>query len=297
VFAALTSLAAGEYYTLAQHHVLPPNLLELSARNAASTRCLLPLKQLRELSLFEVVWRVAPAEELQQLSSLTALTSVDLSYWADADEIDEAAGGWGALKITSLFLQPACEGSFARETLQHLSTLTALESLEINNCGLGRLEPELLAAALGQMSRLSNLDLGGVYWDSPEDEAADARSLAALLRGLASRRHQMQSLEELKLHAVPVSRAAATALSKMHGLRVLRLTDCGLDDSSISEVALGLKPWLQTLNIDGNPGLTDACLPALKHAVPGLTVEFFRGCPRVTQKGLQHYVLCVDSES
>jgi hypothetical protein len=80
VFAALTWLSAGGNCTIAEHHVLPPNLLYLSARNAVSAACLLPLQQLRDLRLENVVYDVMPEEELQQLSSLTALTAVHMEY-------------------------------------------------------------------------------------------------------------------------------------------------------------------------------------------------------------------------
>jgi hypothetical protein len=196
-------------------------------------------------------------------------------------------------------LDPQCSGIFSRDTLQHLTSLISLEWLEIGECGLGELEPQLLAAAMGEMHKLRRLTLSKVYRDSPEDAAGNASALAALLRGLASRRQQMQSLTELRLHAVPVNRTAATALSKMHGLQVLELkyTRSQLDDSSIIQIVLELKPWLQRVDLSSNPGLTDACLPALRHAVPGLTVKDVAlwGCPGMTQKGLQRYILGVES--
>jgi hypothetical protein len=132
VFAALTRLVPGQYCTLAQHHVLPPNLLELSARNATSAECLLPLQRLRDLSLDNIEWDAAPAAELQQLSSLTALTGITLNY-ARIGAADAAAAGWGALHITNLYLSvdPGFQGRFARATLQHFSSLTALQRLNI----------------------------------------------------------------------------------------------------------------------------------------------------------------------
>jgi hypothetical protein len=78
LLAAVTKLTTEDDFMLRQHHVLPPNLQGLAAGNVVSAACLLPLKQLRELSLNQIEYEVAPAEELMQLTSLTVLTGVDL---------------------------------------------------------------------------------------------------------------------------------------------------------------------------------------------------------------------------
>jgi hypothetical protein len=240
LFAALTTLTFGDYFTFRQHHVLPPNLLELSAGNVAAASCLLPLKQLRQPSLSTIEHEVAPAEELLQLTSLTALTHVDLTYWAEAQLIDTAAAGCRALKLHSLHLLPSDHGSFARDTLLQLAHLTSVQSLMLNHCRVGELEPHLLAAALGGMRRLSDLSLYNVCWG--EDAAANASGLASLLRSLASRRRAMPQLSQLTLDKQHVSRAAANALSKMRGLLKLQIKECQIEDSSVADIALGLGP-------------------------------------------------------
>jgi hypothetical protein len=62
VHAALTKLTTGDYVTIDQNHVLPPNLEELSAGNVSSASYLLPLKQLRELSLATIEYEVMTAD-------------------------------------------------------------------------------------------------------------------------------------------------------------------------------------------------------------------------------------------
>jgi hypothetical protein len=112
----------------------------------------------------------------------------------------------------------------ARETLLQLARLTGIQELNLTECGLGELEPELLAGALGEMRKLCDLTLNSVYWGQTTDDAdANESSLAAFLRGVASRRRWMQSLTRLRLEKQHAGRAAATALSKMQGLQKLKL--------------------------------------------------------------------------
>jgi hypothetical protein len=299
LYAALTKLELGEYNTLRPHHLLPTNLQELTAGNVTSAACLLPLKQLRELTLRQIEHEAAPAEELLQLTTLTALTSVDLTYWADTESIDAVAGGWGALKVTALQVVPNDARFLARETLLQLASLTDIGTLGLGECGLAELEPELLAGALGEMHKLCHLTLCDVYWGLPASDAVNASALAELLQGLAGRRRAMHRLTRLHLERQAVGRAAAAALSQMNGLQKLQLLDCQLEDCSVIEIALGLKPWLLQLDVSSNPLLTDACLPALVYAVPwpGLQESSLCGCTGMTRTGLRRYVHMVDSAS
>ncbi|WIA40002.1 hypothetical protein OEZ86_013428 [Tetradesmus obliquus] len=216
-----------------------------------------------------------------------------MTYHADADLIDAAAAGWQALKVRSLYLAPGDNGSFARSTLLQLSHLTDLESLFIQTCGLGALDPERLADGLRGLRNLHSLHLSSVYWDLAEDDASNARSLVSMLRVLAARRHLMPQLTYLRLEKQRVGRAAAAALSQMHGLRRLELVDCQLDDGSAAKIALGLKPQLQHLDLSCNAQLTDACLPALADALPedeqlqGLHRPHARGVAAVFSQALQ----------
>uniref|UniRef100_A0A383VCM0 Uncharacterized protein n=1 Tax=Tetradesmus obliquus TaxID=3088 RepID=A0A383VCM0_TETOB len=231
---ALTRLDAGQYATLREHHVLPPNLLELSAGNLTAAACLLPLKKLKELTLHTIEYEAASAEQLQQLSSLTALTAVHLTYWTPADITDTAAAGWPALKLRSLHLAPGGDGCFARSTLLQLSLLT---------------DPT------------------------------------------AMRQRAMPRLTHLSLEKQRVGRAAAASLSQVRGLRRLQLMDCQLEDCSAAEIALGLKPRLKELDLASNAQLTDACLPPLAYALPGLKESSFRDCAGISREGLRQYVL------
>lgn len=202
VHAALTKLNAGQYATLREHHLLPPNLLELSAGNLTAAACLLPLKHLKDLTLQSIEYEAASAEQLQQLSSLTALTAVHLTYWTPADITDAAAAGWSALKLRSLHLAPGGDGCFARSTLLQLSHLTDLQVLSFNTCGLSGLCASWLAVGLGGLRQLRSLSLKGVYWRDPEADAADSHELASLLRVLAAMRQRgMPHLTHLSLES------------------------------------------------------------------------------------------------
>jgi hypothetical protein len=211
--------------------------------------------------------------------------------------IKAAADGWQAVKLQSLHLGPNDHGSFARETLLQLTRLTTVESLMLSNCRLGELEPHLLAAALRAMRNLSSLSLYDVQWGTPEDAAASANGLALLLRGLVNQRRWLSQIKGLWFIKQHVGRAAATALSKMRGLQDLTFIECQIEDSSIAEIALGLKPWLQRLGLPLNQQLTDACLPALAYAMPDVDESCFRGCSGITKKGLRRYILGVDGDS
>jgi hypothetical protein len=266
-------------------------MVELTAGNMTSAACLLPLTKLRELSLATIEFSVPSAEELQQLSRLSALTAVDLTYWSDTEHIDASAGGWGALKLQQLALLPTKYSSLARATLLQLARLTGLQLLHLSRCGVDGLEPSVLADALADLASLGYLSLCEVYWHEPEDAAGNAAALATLLRHLASSWHRMCSLTEINFAKMHINRAAAKSISKMAGLQNLTIEDCQIEECSVIEIALSLKPWLQRLNVVRNPQLTDACLPVLAYAVRGLTERSFWGCTGITQKGLKQYIL------
>jgi hypothetical protein len=280
-----------------EHHVLPPNVEDLAAGNLTTADCLLPLQQLRDLTLTNIEFEAATAEELRQLSSLTALTNVSITYNCEyAEEIDAAAGGWRALKLKSLSLSPCGRGDLARETLLLLRRLTDVVTLQLSRCRLHALAPELLASCIKCMHNLCNLTLEAVCFDPA---AEDAAALGALLHGLRRRRqwHWRSWLTRLSLKSQPVSRAAAAALSKLRGLQTLQLERCQLEDCCAVDIALGLEGSLQELDVQGNLRLTDGCLPALVYVLPGLQEGNFRGCTGITLKGLQRYLQPEDSNS
>jgi hypothetical protein len=226
-----------------------------------SAACLLPLKHLKQLCLQTIEFTVPEAEDLQQLSTLTALTAVDLSYSTDIERLDESAGGWGALQLQrlSLWLKQGSHDHLATETMLQLSSLTGLKSLYLCRCGLAELPPWELANALIEMQYLSSLTMSEVFWKAPANAAANAASLTALLSQLADRwPRRRQPLTELTLDNMRVDKAAARALSKLHGLQRLKLVDCDLKDFSVSDIALHLVPRLQHLEVKYTPQLSDA---------------------------------------
>jgi hypothetical protein len=75
----------------------------------------------------------------------------------------------------------------------------------------------------------------------------------------------------------------------MVGLAELTLQECQLEDCSVAEIALKLKPYLDEFELQGNPAVTDACLPVLADAVPGMKANSFRGTG-VTREGLRWYM-------
>jgi hypothetical protein len=80
--------------------VLPPGLVELECCSVPSPEPLLHLQHLRQLSMRGGM----PAEGLQRLATaLTALQSVELSYWShsrfNSSEAAAAAEGWGDLPV------------------------------------------------------------------------------------------------------------------------------------------------------------------------------------------------------
>jgi hypothetical protein len=101
--------------------------------------------------------------------------------------------------------------------------------------------------------------------------------------------HLLQ-LTKLEIAQQRIGRAEAAALAGMIGLRQLTLLQCHLEDCSMSEIALKLKPSLVELSVPHNPGVTDACLPALAVAVPGMRPAHLSGTG-VTRQGLLRYVL------
>jgi hypothetical protein len=157
--AAVTALdVETDFLDLDADDVLPPNLLQLRAPNFDAPSPLLSLRQLRELTLSTQITKSPSAAELRQLSCLTNLTAVHLTYETDAAKISAAAGGWGALQLRSLHISPFHQVTLSRSTLLQLSQLTGLSDLSLRNCTLDIAGAEL-AAALAQATDLQKLTL------------------------------------------------------------------------------------------------------------------------------------------
>jgi hypothetical protein len=155
--AGLTRLCLGSVGVVRANDVLPPNLLELSVCRAA-VASILPLLHLKQLTLQYITWDFMPAAELRQLSALTSLTRVDLSYYTSAQQIDAAADCWCALPLQHLSLCTRGGDSLQHNTLMHLSKLTRLSSLTLGKCvSSNSMPPEVLGDVLAQLTRLTAL--------------------------------------------------------------------------------------------------------------------------------------------
>jgi hypothetical protein len=322
---AVTKLDFSEYNTLASHHVLPPNTQELTVGSMTGSNCLLPLTQLRQLTLFGNELIVTAAAELRQLSSLTALTYVDLTYIASAEALAEAADGWGDVQLRRLDISPYWGNKrLTRETLLALSRLTGLWSLKLHGCELDALPLAELGDVLGQLRSLDSLTIDNTdllqplqqQQQQPQEESSDEdeesssdddassaedddddnaaaaaaaaeSQLAPLLRSLAPHTFNMQ-LRAVHVSGRRVDRAAAEALASFAGIEELKLTNCQLEDCSVIDIALGLQHSLINLCVARNPGVTDACLPVLR-TLRRLTALNVSGT-RVTRQGKRRYL-------
>jgi hypothetical protein len=292
----VTELTLGDDNTLRSYDVLPPNLKQLTAGNAEAASCLLPLTQLQQLELLCISEDAMPAAEMQQLTVLTALESIELVYDADAAVIDAAAAGWSALPLKHLHLFPnEQDNCLYRSTLQQLTSLTGLGDLSLGGCRLDNIAPDELAEVLTQINGFYRLSMHAVSWQQQQQQqgvaAADDGSsspLAKFLQGLVSLMPAMPFIH-LSLGALHVGRAEAAALAGMVGLHELVLQQCQLEDCSLAQIALELKPYLDELDVSQNPGVTDACLPVLAHAGISMRERDFKGTG-VTREGLKRYM-------
>jgi hypothetical protein len=294
LYAAVTKLITGDHNFIRPHHVLPPSLVQLATGNVLAASCLLPLMQLHHLLLQDIRCNVMPAEDMRQLSVLTSLTHVDMAYWAYAEDINTAAAGWAALPLRELDMLPEANGSLTSSTLRHMTSLTGITRLCLHGCGLGAVPPAELAAVFAHMTGLRDLTLRQVRCEGDHEDAAAAaaaagNALSVLFRGLSSRMPLLQ-LTKLEIAQTCIGRAEAAALAGMVGLRQLTLQHCQLEDCSVSEIALKLQPSLAELSVPQNPGVTDACLPALAFALPGMRPAHLNGTG-VTRQGLLRYIL------
>jgi hypothetical protein len=307
-YTALTKLELDEFDTIQEHDVLRRSLLQLSAGNAATAACLLPLTRLQELSLIAIEVNAMPAAELRQLSSLTSLTKAEFSYFCTAGPlVDAAAGGWSALPLQHLSVQQDVDdveagNSLQRSTLLQLSTLTGLQSLSLEGCGMGNIRPEMLADVLGQLMNLQELELEGMRHtqqqqpaeegaigaatSEAEEDAAAGSFLTRLLKRLSSKLIRMQ-LWKLSLKGQNIGRAEAAALASMEGLAELRLSNCDLEDCCVADFVFAMSQTLDCLDISSNPRVTDASLPV--RLVPSMRQEHLRGTG-VTLEGLRQYL-------
>jgi hypothetical protein len=160
--AAVIKLEFSEYNTLNSQHILPPNTQQLTVGSMIGSDCLLPLRQLRKLTMLGNEFFVTPAAALRQLSVLTSLASVDLTYVACAEAIASAADGWGAVQMRSLDLSPYSRTRLTRDTLLALASVTGLWSLRLHSCDLQELQPAQLGAVFGQLTSLVSLTLENV---------------------------------------------------------------------------------------------------------------------------------------
>eukprot|EP00775_Hariotina_reticulata_P005752 gene5753-5992_t len=285
---ALTSLEAGyDDGTLMPADRLPPNLVSLSVTDVWSSRCILPLKRLEKLHVHRSHGTMSAAE-LQQLSSLTALTDVQLGYVGNADIVDEAAAGWSKLPLTSLYVSTS-QGPEAirRSSLLELVNLPHLCTLRLAYTLLDCTAQDF-ANILSQLTALTKLSLSSVVFTGQPPEG-EASAVSARFEPVAAAFRNMLGLQVLEMWGMPISYKAAMQLSKLSQLESLILVDCHLQDASLIAIALGLVSTLEYFEFDDNEDITDAVLPVLRNTMGTLDWDAFEGTS-VTQEAWELFM-------
>jgi hypothetical protein len=173
---------------------LPSQLEILSCSRCPSMQPLLGLRQLQQLSISVCD---TPADELRQLSTLSALTCVDLGYqWGDADTMaSNTTAAWPTIapkvKEMSIFYYKRNAPLATVTTLQQLSCLTAVSRLRLD-VNVGPL-PATAAEVAGVLLNLQQLQVLEICTENlhtplflPTTEAAAAAAAAAAQQAAAA---------------------------------------------------------------------------------------------------------------
>jgi hypothetical protein len=150
---------------LESEDVLPANVKQLSLSSPVSSiRPILYAKQLQQLTLLTVQ---LDAQQLQQLTGLQHLTSVQLSY-NSSYHLDESAAAWSSLgsRLQDLTMNlarsdPSC---ISERVLQHLRTCQGLTRLELSNVGHIEATGAQFCAVLQQLTSLRKFEELGSRW-------------------------------------------------------------------------------------------------------------------------------------
>ncbi|KAF8071008.1 WSC domain-containing protein [Scenedesmus sp. PABB004] len=220
----------------------PPSLRSLTTTNLDTVALL--LEQSPALERLELTATTTPAEELERLTALSALSEVALAHRTSAEAALAAARAWAVLPLRSL----------------------GLNVLDLE--GFGPPEHTLSAALLGCLARasaLTRLELESLTADPALPRPAAA--LARVLRGLTGLRAlTLGSRRALGLHeGLPELLGAAARLPRLKRLRVALP---GLGEPVAMEALCGATR-LATLGVDG-PALGRAQLLQLAARLPQL---------------------------
>lgn len=232
-------------------------------------------------------------QEMQQLSSLTALTDVQLEHHSSSS-VDNAAAGWSALKgLHTLYLEKSPDYPslvLTASAVDGLSKLSSITSLTMKRLSI---QLEATAAGLAQAFKglvgLQQLTLT-LQQEEPEDQETvwvEARAAETLLSAAAA----IPALTTLRVGDMHMTSTAAVQLAAAAApLTSLTFGNCNVDDTMINTLVLRL-PQLQRLIVTEREKprprgfITDAVLPALASR-PTLAWSF-RGASYITRKGME----------
>lgn len=268
---ALTRLVCRECLIVHEDDVLPISLKVLNLDDCLSCQPLLKLQQLQEIIMGT---STTPAEELLQLSQLTALTKIILVYEAYGRRgitvAADAAAAWVALPG----LQVLGFGDFLNEAwvtipiLQSLKQVSSLVRLSVCNMKFSQQSVNMLPAVLQQLTALTALQLEILYQGGDESTSLQpgqqvdtvtvqvdevlACSIARLPKLLSLH------LEELHISGSP----AALALAEATQLTSLSITYSRLNDALVLTLLQDMHT-LQHLDLHDNRQIKDASGPAI----------------------------------
>lgn len=298
---------------LQEADVLPSSLIKVTVDDATSLEPLLPLKQLR---LLTVTSCNLTARQLQDIASkLTTLQSVQLVHKSPAS-IAGAAAGWSCLPIDNITLWVPCGEKYhnlATTSLQQLGKLPFLKHLTFAGVDLGNSSLWQRDAVSGTRRQRAAFQSQGSVGQLPtcvlklSPDLVSTYSFARLINTALKRasatgtgeiaaagtdgKEAMTASEaaSIALQAVPppvllAGSAATAAGAKLTGLS---LVQCNLSDSSAVALLQSCKQMegLQQLDLSDNKDITDSLLRFIPKELPGLTSLNVRHCD-VSKQGV-----------
>jgi hypothetical protein len=208
------------------------------------------------------------------LAELPRLRFVSLTGPGIDDGVAAAVGR--SKSITSVRLSGADltdDGVRAITRATQLRSLTLIDAPDVTNASI---------RGLGELPRLETLELPSIRID---DHGLDELLRLELpeLRHLSLARTKISAegvvalaagefrLETLDLSGIPLDRRAIRALARLSTVRLLHLSNCGLNDESIAPLAT--MTGLAELDILSNQ-VTDKQVVELKRAIPGINIRY-----------------------
>lgn len=214
-------------------------------------------------------------QDMQQLSSLTALTDVEMSH-NDSDCITEAAAGWSALPgLHRLELSSPPRGSrvvLPPSVTSCLGKLSWLTTLFLHNLSVPHeFVAQDLACGLSGLVGLQHLELDTSNTRSlqqqelePEEEWMQARVSAVLMPAIAG----LAGLTRLHVVGLRMTPTAAVALATSTAITSLSFSNCNVGDCVINTLVLRMQQLAklvvhQSKKQQPRELITDAVLPVL----------------------------------